>query len=166
MPEPLEFPSELESSTSGLPAVAHSDSTTAAAAEAETDEPSTGSDATSDAKAAAKSQPPTSSEADQSRPKPQNRKRDPAVRRSKVSVAIGFVGDMQISIAGARRTLSMNGPDRATMRIKPGVHTVRWGPAGKGLTRKKTVEIVEGVDYQVNLGADGPLFDPVGGGAP
>lgn len=84
-----------------------------------------------------------------------------AVARSKISVAIGFVEAMDISIGGARRTLRMKGPDRATFRVRPGRRTVRWGPPGQPLRNSKVVVIASGTDYHVNLGGRGPVFHPI-----
>ncbi|MCH9679820.1 MAG: protein kinase [Deltaproteobacteria bacterium] len=81
-------------------------------------------------------------------------------KRSKIYVAIGFVEAMDISIGGSRRSLGMKGRDRTTMSVRPGNRIVRWGPPGQQLKSSKAIRIREGTDYDVMLGAEGPVFAP------
>jgi len=99
-------------------------------------------------------EPPPSAQAP-----PKKAKKKPAVRRSKLYLALGFIEAMEVSIGGIRRTLRTSGPHRATIAIKPGRKTVRWGGPGESRPHSKRVTIEEGKDYQVMLDGRGVTIE-------
>jgi len=93
-------------------------------------------------------------------PKPSKPK--PALVRSTINIALGFVDEMEFSLGGKKRLLREAGPTRATIKVAPGILKMRWRKPGEAWHSKR-VPIKEGTDYKVNLGSLGPTIDPIRG---
>lgn len=103
---------------------------------------------------------PTPSTEPARRPKPA--KPTPVVK-STLNMALGFVDAIEVNIGGTKRTLRREGPDTATIVMRPGLKTVRWRKPDGEWHSAGQVRIVEGTDYKVYVGSKGPTFEPIGG---